>query len=292
MEAWYRFSFGVARMLTRALNVRTHVHGAENLPAQGPAIVASTHVSYIDFIPLGLAAMDQGRWMRFLTRGDIWAKPWVAYPMDRMRHIPVHLEQPAGAFTEARHRLDDGELILIFIEGGISHSYAVRPLKLGVARLAEETGAPVIPTAIWGPQRIYSVGRPTPDGKEPPPDWTRGRRVDLSFGEPMHLADGESAVEFTRRIGHRLTELAEGLQLMPEHRPRRGEFAPWHPAHLGGNAPDRAESLYYDQIPGGAVEPTWGPPWPAELAARLREQGLLGARRGTNGSDTRDKLDG
>lgn len=280
MEGWFRVAMGAARVLNRAMGTDTHVHGAPNLPASGPAIIASTHVSYVDFIPIGLAGRTRGRWVRFLTRGDIWSKRWVAYPMDRMRHVPVHLDQPAGAFAQARHLLEDGEVICIFIEGGISYSYAIRPLKVGVAALARQTGAPVIPTALWGIQRFYSVGRPDARGKEPGPDWTRGRRVDLRFGAPLWIGADESPADFTRRIGHALTELAEGLQTMPEHRPRPGEYAPWHPAHLGGDAPDRSEALDYDQIPGDSVQPDWGPPWPAERADRLRAEGRLGARRG------------
>jgi 1-acyl-sn-glycerol-3-phosphate acyltransferase len=272
------------------LGLKTHVHGAEHLPQKGAAIIASTHVSYVDFIPIGVAARRRRRWVRFLTRGDIWSKWWIAYPMDRMRHVPVHLAAPAGAFTQARHLLDDGHVLCIFIEGGISYSYAVRPLKLGVASLAKETGAPVIPTALWGIQRVFSVGRPNAEGKEPPPDWTRGRRVDICFGEPMYVGADETPADFTRRLGHRLTELAEELQTMPEHRPQPGEYAPWYPAHLGGHAPDRSEALDYDQVPGDSVEPTWGPPWPAERAARLRAEGRLGARRGQKPEPDPDRL--
>ena len=130
----------------------------------------------------------------------------------------------------------------------------------GLYRLAEETGAPVIPTAIWGPQRIYSVGRPTPDGKEPPPDWTRGRRVDIAFGKSLQVEPGADLTEATARIGTVLTEMLEGLQQLPYHRPRPGEYAPWYPAHLGGHAPDRVEAESLEDLPSSAVWPTWGPP--------------------------------
>ena len=70
---------------------------------------------------------------------------------------------------------------------------------------------------------------------------------------------GEDLTDWTRRLGHRLTDLAEGLQGLPQHRPRAGEHAPWHPAHLGGHAPTRPEAAHLDVVPRSAVRPTWGP---------------------------------
>ena len=54
--------------------------------------------------------------------------------------------------------------------------------------------------------------------------------------------------------------MLEEIQQLPEHRPAPGEYAPWYPAHLGGNAPDRAEARGLDTVPRSAVAPTWGPP--------------------------------
>ena len=64
----------------------------------------------------------------------------------------------------ARRLLREGEVVGVFPEAGISYSFTVRALMRGVASLARETGAPVIPVAIWGTQRIYSVGRPDEHG--------------------------------------------------------------------------------------------------------------------------------
>ena len=52
----------------------------------------------------------------------------------------------------------------MFPEAGISWSYAVRSLMRGPAALARETGAPLVPVALWGTQRIWSVGRPVDGG--------------------------------------------------------------------------------------------------------------------------------
>lgn len=244
--------------LLHALDVRVETRGAEHVPTTGAVLLACTHVSYPDFVFVQKAALGRRPFIRFMTRHDVWHRSWAAWFMERMQHIPVDREAPAAAYLRARGLLARGEAVCAFPEAGISYSYTVRPLMRGVASLARETGAPVVPVALWGPQRIYSVGRPV-DGREPPPDWTRGRRVDVSFGEPLRVAPGEDLTEWTRSLGGVLTTMLEELQQLPHHRPRPGEYAPWHPAHLGGHAPDRAEAGTLDQVPRSAVRPTWGP---------------------------------
>ncbi|HEV2797571.1 MAG TPA: hypothetical protein VGV65_08105, partial [Nocardioides sp.] len=117
------------------------------------------------------------------------------------------------------------------------------------------------PVAIWGSQRLWSVGLPDARGRKPRPSLRRGRRVDLSFGEPVTFAAGDDLVGFTRRLGALLTEQLEELQRMPHHVPPGGGRAPWYPAHLGGHAPTRVEAALLDSVPRSAVSPTWGPGW-------------------------------
>ena len=258
MERWYRATGVATRTIVRALDVRLHFAGLEHLPRTGPVVLASTHVSYPDFLWIGLAAHERGRWVRFLTRHDVWHSRF-ARAMEGMRHVPVDREAPAAAYLTARRLLSEGEAVGIFPEAGISHSYAVRSLMRGPAALARATGAPIVPLALWGTQRIWSVDPRTP-GQVPRPRPARHQRVDVAFGEALAVFPGEDLVEATTRLGHALTELSEGLQGHPDHVPLPGEHAPWHPAHLGGHAPDRAEALGLDDVPRSAVPPTWGPP--------------------------------
>lgn len=257
----YRVANLLGRLLLRALAIKVRASGTEHLPRGGPVILAMTHVSYPDFLFVEKAAVGRGRYVRFMCRYDIWVKGPLAAAMNRMRHVPVDREAPAHAYLVARRRLLDGDAVGVFPEAGISYSFTVRALMRGVAALARETGAPVVPVAVWGSQRIYSVGRPV-NGKPPRPDLTRGRLVDVRFGAPMWIGPGEDLAEWTKVLGHRMTGLLEGLQGLPEHRPGPGDTAPWHPAHLGGSAPDRTEARQYDEVPRAAISPTWGPPAP------------------------------
>lgn len=254
MDATYRLVNGVGRVLLRALDLRVRIAGAEHLPATGPVIIAANHVAYPDFVFIERAAVTRSRYVRFLTRYDVWKPGPLSWVLTGMGHVPVDRAAPAAAYLRARRLLGEGEAVGIFPEAGISYSYTIRALMPGVAALARETGAPVVPVAIWGSQRIYSVGIP-----EPTPDVTRGRLVDVVFGEPFRVAPADELVAVTTGLGHTLTAMVEELQRRPEHRPRAGEHATWYPAHLGGHAPTRAAAAEYDVVPRSAVKPTWGP---------------------------------
>lgn len=263
MEPWYRTTIALGRVAMWGLGIRTRLTGQENLPEQGPVVLASVHVSYPDFLFVGKAALSRRRHVRFMCRHDIWNVPVLDRAMDGMRHIPVDREAPAAAYLRARSLLEQGEAVCTFPEAGISYSFTVRSLMRGAAALARETQVPIIPVALWGGQRIASVGRPV-NGRSPRPDLTRGRLVDVAFGAPLPVGPEDDLIEATRHLGHTLTGMLESLQRLPEHLPRPGERAPWYPAHLGGHAPDRLEALALDSFPRAAVAPTWGPP----LAAR------------------------
>ena len=75
----------------------------------------------------------------------------------------------------------------------------------------------------------------------------------------MSVAPDADLTTTTRELGQRLHRGLETLQVLPEHRPRPGEYAPWHPLHLGGHGIERVASYALDGMPCSAVTPTWGP---------------------------------
>jgi 1-acyl-sn-glycerol-3-phosphate acyltransferase len=253
VDAAYQFVNGLGRLALRGLGVRMHWSGIEHLPTSGPVVLAANHASYPDFVFIERVALERCRYVRFLTRHDAWV-PGIGWFMDRMGHVPVDRSVAAAAYLRARRLLREGHAVGIFPEAGISYSFTVRSLMTGTAALARETGAPVVPVAIWGTQRIYTVGIP-----EPLPSLVRGRRVDVAFGPPLYAAPDADLTAWTTELGHTLTGMLETLQRRPEHQPRPGEHAVWHPAHLGGAAPTRAEALEHDVVPRSAVIPSWGP---------------------------------
>jgi 1-acyl-sn-glycerol-3-phosphate acyltransferase len=240
-----------ARGVFRALGLRISVEGDEHVPADGPVEVASNHLSFLDFLLVGLAARRSQRHVRFLARHDIWANPLARPLMTAMRHVSVDREAPAAAYLRARSLLRDGEAVGIFPEAGVSTSYTVRALMPGAVALARETGAPLVPMAIWGPQRILTAQRPV--------DLRRGRPVSLLVGRPRYVDPATDLREATAGLGAELQGMVDVLQSRPVHQPAPGEHAPWHPAHLGGTAPDAAHARTLESIPLSALAPSWLP---------------------------------
>ncbi len=257
-EPVYATTVGLGHALLRGLDLTVRGSGAGHLPATGPVVLASNHVSFPDFVFVGRALLPARRRVRFLCRHDIWSNRAVGRAMDVMGHVPVDREAPAAAYLAARRHLRGGEVVCAFPEAGISSAYVVRALMPGAVALARETGAPLLPVSVWGGQRLWPQRRSAED-PFPRPTPQRGRLVDVRVGRPLHVPADADLTATTRALGERLQEGLEALQRLPEHRPLPGEDAPWHPAHLGGGAVDRATSLAGDVMPGSAVAPTWGP---------------------------------
>jgi 1-acyl-sn-glycerol-3-phosphate acyltransferase len=251
-ELVYPPVIGAGRLLLRALGIRLTVEGTEHVPRSGPVLLASNHVSFLDFVLVGRAALPSRRFVRFLARHDIWHHP-VAGPLMRgMRHIPVDRAAPAGAYLAARSALRRGEAVGVFPEAGVSTSYTVRSLMPGAIALAAETGTPVVPMAIWGPQRILTA--------QQRPDLRRGRPVSLLLGAPLAVTRDSGLTAGTHRLGGALQGLLDQLQSRPEHQPEPGQHAPWHPAHLGGHAPTPERARLTERLPRTAVAPGWAAP--------------------------------
>jgi len=251
VELVYPPVIGAARLLFRGLGLRLTVEGDRHIPQTGPVVIASNHVSFLDFAMVGLMARRSRRYVRFLARHEVWQHPVAAPLMRGMGHIPVDRSVPVAAFLRARARLRSGEAVGIFPEAGVSTSYTVRSLMPGAVALAAQTGAPLVPMAIWGPQRIFTAGLPR--------DLTRGRSVTLRAGAPVHLDRTADVWTQTQHLGGRLQVLLDDLQRRPGHQSGAGAPAPWHPAHLGGDAPTPDDARVTESMPRTSVPPNWFP---------------------------------
>ncbi len=185
--------------LLRALGVRLHVHGTPHLPTEGPFIVASNHVSYVDFAAIQ-AARPRGRaplW--FLARWDL-LPPRIAHPvMRRLGLVPVdERRRPGRAFPEALRVLAAGGAVGVHPEGRVRPGIVPAAGRSGAVRLAAASGAPLLPCSVWGTQRILTRGRKLPELRRP-------IDVHVRFGAALQL-DG-SAAAATRRLMERI----EGL---------------------------------------------------------------------------------
>jgi 1-acyl-sn-glycerol-3-phosphate acyltransferase len=83
----------------------------------------------------------------------------LAGPLMRgMHHINVDRSNGSPSFVAALRALKSGEIVGIFPEGTISTSFEIKGLKSGAVRLAIGAGVPIIPTIVWGGQRVYTKG--------------------------------------------------------------------------------------------------------------------------------------
>jgi len=145
----------VAFLVSR-LAYRFKVTGDEHIPTQGAAVLVCNHVSFIDAV-LVMAASP--RPIRFLMDHRIFATPVLGWLFRLGKAIPIAPQKEdaatyEAAFARARAVLDDGELLCIFPEGGITRDGTLQPFKGGVMKLLEGRGAvPVVPMALthlWG----------------------------------------------------------------------------------------------------------------------------------------------
>jgi len=140
---------------------RVRVVGRDRLPAEGGALLVPNHVSWIDGVLLLLASSRPVRIVAAAPYVNFRGARWLARVMGviPMDSGPQSIRR---ALDTAREALDDGQLVCIFPEGGITQTGRLQPFKRGLARIAEGIGAPVIPVyldGLWGSIFSYSGGR-------------------------------------------------------------------------------------------------------------------------------------
>ncbi|MBW3561558.1 MAG: 1-acyl-sn-glycerol-3-phosphate acyltransferase, partial [Actinobacteria bacterium] len=171
----------------------------------------------------------QGRLVRFMAKQEVFEHPVAGPLMRAMKHIPVDRYGKArDAVEESIDRLRRGQIVGMFPEGTISPSFVPREGKTGAARMAIEAGAPLIPAATWGTQRILTKWRPK--------NFQRGVAIDVHYGEPIDTSHGDperATKELMEAIGGLVDRAAERYPQEPADDDDRW----WLPLHLGGTAP-------------------------------------------------------
>lgn len=228
----------LARTLFRLLGIKFSVEGAEHIPATGGAVLASNHVSYLDFTFCGVPALPKGRLIRFMAKDAVFHHKISGPLMRGMHHIPVDRAAGARAFDHAVEALKSGEIVGVFPEATISRAFALKEFKTGSARMAVAADVPIIPMAIWGGQRIFTKGHKR--------DLSRGKAVGLAVGEPFRAEPGADPATTTAELKRRIDVLLVGLQEHYSQHPVDEADSWWMPASLGGTAPTLQEAEAMD----------------------------------------------
>ncbi|CAN2205550.1 PlsC 1-acyl-sn-glycerol-3-phosphate acyltransferase [Candidatus Nanopelagicaceae bacterium] len=191
------------------------------------AVLAMNHISYLDFALIGTAALPMKRYVRFMAKKELFDNK-IAGPLLRgMHHISVDRSNGSASLVAALRALRDGEIIGIFPEGTISVSFEIKELKSGAVRLAQGAGVPVIPTIIWGSQRLWTkkVKRNLAQ---------RGVPISVTFGEPIYFEKGSDVEAGEAILREAMVKMLHEVQ---EKYPDSHQGQRWAPVRLGGTAP-------------------------------------------------------
>ncbi len=224
-----------AKSLFKVLGMTFQTSGTEHIPREGGAILASNHVSYVDFIFNGLAAQPSKRLVRFMAKKEAFDHGVSGPIMRSLHHIPVDRAQGETSMAEAVEYARAGEIVGIFPEATISRSMEVKQLKTGAVRMAAEAGVPLVPMVVWGTQLLKT--------KDHDSDlFGRGKTVALHVGAPLEVT-GEDPVAETAALHLALSELLD--KAIGEY-PISPEGQWWAPARYGGTAPTPDEARHLD----------------------------------------------
>jgi 1-acyl-sn-glycerol-3-phosphate acyltransferase len=165
---------------------RMHVSGAEHIPAEGAAIVAPNHKSFWDSFFIGVCTRRQ---LRFMAKTEL-VEARHGRLLVRLGAFPVRRgEADAEALETARTILRQGGLLALFPEGTrVRDPDQLGHPRRGAGRLALETGAPLVPAAIAGTERLFLGPFPKP------------RRVQVAFSAPIAVAELTASPEEAARL--------------------------------------------------------------------------------------------
>lgn len=157
--------------LPTLLIYRVRAIGVDNVPKSGPLILAPNHFSQMDHFFVGLYLR---RKVRFMAKSQMFGPPVLTYVYKHGGVFPVRRgHHDEEAIETARTILSQGEMLLVYAEGGRSRSGKLKEVKPGIGRIALESGAPVVPVAIHGSEKVRR--------------WKRlgFPKVTVQFGEPL-----------------------------------------------------------------------------------------------------------
>jgi len=153
----YAVVAGIVQPLV-VLACRRDFRGLEQIPREGGLILAANHVSVADPFAIALFVHQAGRRPRFMAKASLFRLPLAGALLRGLGQIPVHRYSADAklSLSAAGDAVRAGEIVVIYPEGTTTHDLDYWPMqaRTGVARLAIETGATVVPVGQWGAQEF------------------------------------------------------------------------------------------------------------------------------------------
>ena len=211
----FSVAVGIIKPTLLATTTRDWRHG-ERIPASGGFVLALNHISHADPLTAAHIVYDHGRLPRYLAKSGLFENKALGRFMRAAGQIPVHRasRSAVGAYDAAVAAVRAGECIVVYPEGTITRDPDLWPMvgKSGAARIALETGCPVIPIGQWGAQELLAPYATKPD-------LFPRKTIHIVVGDPVDLSDlqglprsAEVLTEATRRIMDDITALVAGIR--------------------------------------------------------------------------------
>ena len=200
---------------------RPKVKGLRNVPGKGPVIIASNHLSFSDSIFMPLVVP---RKVTFLAKSEYFTSPGPKGLLKKLTFIAlgqVPVDRSGGRRSEAAlltglKILAEGNCLGIYPEGTRSPDGRLYKGRTGIARLAIESGAPIIPVAMSNTDKIQPTGKIIPNL----------HRVGMIFGEPMYFEGDSTDLQYLRvvtdQIMKKIQEMS-GQQYIDIYAPKKSK---------------------------------------------------------------------
>ena len=154
----YTRAYAITRVLVRLLVPLwggLTVRGGENIPDRGPVILAPNHRAYMDPPYLSMVLKRQ---LRMMGKEELFKVPVLGAYIRAMAAFPVKRGSPdRAAIRRAMEEIKAGHVLGIFPEGKRSDPGTLSPAEKGFALIAKQTGAPIIPIALEGTDRVHPM---------------------------------------------------------------------------------------------------------------------------------------
>lgn len=181
--------YGFSKVFVRCVlffAFRIRVEGRENVPEDGPAILAMNHKSNFDPV---MAAITCPRQLRFMAKSELFEPKLFGGLIRKLGAFPVHRGKgDLAAIKAAFNIFKAGEVMLMFPEGGRVKETQRRRAKPGVALIAQKSGVPVIPVKLSGKYGFM-------------------RRITVTYGAPIEF----SQYKGQKMSGEEIQLLADGV---------------------------------------------------------------------------------
>jgi 1-acyl-sn-glycerol-3-phosphate acyltransferase len=219
-KAGYRLGRALIAPFMRAV-YRPRIEGRENVPHDGPVIFASNHLSFIDSVAIPVAAPRPVHFLAKSSYFDTWSSRTFFTAIGAIPVVRGAGQAALDALDQQRMLLDTGSAVALYPEGTRSLDGRLYKGRTGVAFLALQTGAPVVPVGLLNTDKVMPVGAKFPALKP---------KITVRFGEPLDLGHhGPASSGKARRLAtddimaaiHALSgqELANVYNEVPAHNP-------------------------------------------------------------------------